>query len=140
MQNIPFYFCNIRIKHLQHTSKTYETLQTYLCNMCFYPCSSIRRNAKQGMGRRRAALSRPLLEASGGGGGDRPSTSFGRCGRRRHKQAERERGDRLAMGTGCLRAIAEGKGLATGAGSCRRALAGRGWEQGDGGELWPNRG
>jgi hypothetical protein len=30
--NILIYFCNIQIKHLQHTS---ETLETYVCNMCF---------------------------------------------------------------------------------------------------------
>ena len=32
--NIPIYFCNIRIKHLQHTS---ETLETDACNMHFSP-------------------------------------------------------------------------------------------------------
>jgi hypothetical protein len=30
--NIPIYFCNIHIKHLQHTSETFET---YACNMHF---------------------------------------------------------------------------------------------------------
>jgi hypothetical protein len=30
--NIPIYFCNIHIKHLQHTS---ETLKTSACNMRF---------------------------------------------------------------------------------------------------------
>jgi hypothetical protein len=29
------YFCNILTKHLRHTSKTSETLETYACNMCF---------------------------------------------------------------------------------------------------------
>jgi hypothetical protein len=33
--NIPIYFCNIDIQHLQYTSKTSETLQTYSCNMRF---------------------------------------------------------------------------------------------------------
>jgi hypothetical protein len=33
MCNIPIYFCNIRMKHLQHNSKTSETLKTYGCNM-----------------------------------------------------------------------------------------------------------
>jgi hypothetical protein len=32
MCNIPIYFCNIHMKHLQHTS---ETIETYSCNMCF---------------------------------------------------------------------------------------------------------
>ena len=32
--NIPIYFCNIRMKHLQHT---YETLKIYVCNMSFSP-------------------------------------------------------------------------------------------------------
>jgi hypothetical protein len=27
------YFCNIRMKHLQHTSKIYETFKLYTCNM-----------------------------------------------------------------------------------------------------------
>ena len=31
--NIPIYFCNIVIKHLQHTSETSKTLKTYACNM-----------------------------------------------------------------------------------------------------------
>ena len=30
--NISIYFCNIDIKHVQHT---YETLETYVCNMLF---------------------------------------------------------------------------------------------------------
>jgi hypothetical protein len=33
MSNILIYFCNIGIKHLQHVSKTSETLETYVCNM-----------------------------------------------------------------------------------------------------------
>ena len=28
--NIPIYFCNIRMKQLKHTSKTTETLETYI--------------------------------------------------------------------------------------------------------------
>jgi hypothetical protein len=32
MCNIPIYFCNIDIKHLQHT---FETLETYACNIRF---------------------------------------------------------------------------------------------------------
>ena len=34
--DIPIYFCNIRINHLQRTSETSETLKTYACNMCFF--------------------------------------------------------------------------------------------------------
>jgi hypothetical protein len=30
--NISIYFCNIHVKHLQHT---FETLETYICNMRF---------------------------------------------------------------------------------------------------------
>jgi hypothetical protein len=33
MCNIPIYFCNILIKHLQHISKTSETFKMYACNM-----------------------------------------------------------------------------------------------------------
>jgi hypothetical protein len=41
--NISIYFCNIRMKQLQHTYKTLETHETYACNMRFqhvaiYPC------------------------------------------------------------------------------------------------------
>jgi len=35
--NIPIYFCNIRMKYLQRTSKTSETLERYACNMHFSP-------------------------------------------------------------------------------------------------------
>jgi hypothetical protein len=37
--NISICFCNIRIKHLQHTSKTSETFRMYACNMHQVPCS-----------------------------------------------------------------------------------------------------
>jgi hypothetical protein len=33
--NISIYFCNIRMKHLQHTSKMSEILQTYTWNIHF---------------------------------------------------------------------------------------------------------
>jgi hypothetical protein len=33
--NISIYFYNIHTKPLQHTSKTYETIETYACNMRF---------------------------------------------------------------------------------------------------------
>jgi hypothetical protein len=33
--NISIYFCNIHIKHLQHSDETFETLETYFCNICF---------------------------------------------------------------------------------------------------------
>jgi hypothetical protein len=32
MCNTPIYFYNIHMKHLQRTSKTYETLEIYACN------------------------------------------------------------------------------------------------------------
>ena len=35
MCNIPIYFCNIDIQHLQRTSETSEALETYYCNMRF---------------------------------------------------------------------------------------------------------
>jgi hypothetical protein len=33
--NIPIYFCNISMTHLQHTSETSETFEIYACNMRF---------------------------------------------------------------------------------------------------------
>jgi hypothetical protein len=33
--NIPIYFCNISMAHLQHTSETSETFEIYACNMRF---------------------------------------------------------------------------------------------------------
>jgi hypothetical protein len=33
--NILIYFCNDDIKHLQHTSETPKTLESYVCNMLF---------------------------------------------------------------------------------------------------------
>ena len=35
MNNILIYFCNIKMKHLQHQDETSETLETYSCNMGF---------------------------------------------------------------------------------------------------------
>jgi hypothetical protein len=35
MCNIPIYFCNIQMKHMQHPNETSETLQTYTCNIRF---------------------------------------------------------------------------------------------------------
>jgi hypothetical protein len=35
MCNISIYFCNTNIKHLQHTSGTFEILETYICNTLF---------------------------------------------------------------------------------------------------------
>jgi hypothetical protein len=35
MCNILIYFCNIKMKHLQHPDKTFETIKTYACNMGF---------------------------------------------------------------------------------------------------------
>jgi hypothetical protein len=31
--HIPFYFCNIYTKHLQHTSEISATIETYVCNI-----------------------------------------------------------------------------------------------------------
>jgi hypothetical protein len=33
MQHPPIYFCNIKTKQLQHTSETFKTLETYICNV-----------------------------------------------------------------------------------------------------------
>jgi hypothetical protein len=35
MCNISIYFCNIKMKQLQHLDETYETLETYASNMGF---------------------------------------------------------------------------------------------------------
>jgi hypothetical protein len=35
MCNIPIYFCNIQMKHMQHLDETSKTLETYVCNMRF---------------------------------------------------------------------------------------------------------
>jgi hypothetical protein len=35
MCNIPIYFCNIKMKHLQHPGETSETLETYFSNIGF---------------------------------------------------------------------------------------------------------
>jgi hypothetical protein len=34
--NIPIYFYNIHMKHLQHTSESSKTLETYTWNMRFF--------------------------------------------------------------------------------------------------------
>jgi hypothetical protein len=33
VQHSLIYFCNIYMKQLQHTSETFETLETYICNI-----------------------------------------------------------------------------------------------------------
>jgi hypothetical protein len=42
--NFPIYFCNIHMKHLQHSHETSEILEIYSCNMLFQcamsPCCS----------------------------------------------------------------------------------------------------
>ena len=43
MCNIPIYFCNIKMKHLQHTDKPSETLETYSCNIVDKRCSAVHR-------------------------------------------------------------------------------------------------
>jgi hypothetical protein len=35
MCNIPIYFCNIYMKHMQYPDETSETLETYACDMRF---------------------------------------------------------------------------------------------------------
>jgi hypothetical protein len=47
----PNLLCNIRTKHLQHTSETSKTLETYTCNMRFSPYRSSfgQRRAERGM-------------------------------------------------------------------------------------------
>jgi hypothetical protein len=40
--NIMIYFCNNRMKHLQHTSKTSETFEVYTCNMHVSQCGLLR--------------------------------------------------------------------------------------------------
>ena len=35
MCDILIYFCNIDIQHLQHSSETFETIETHACNMQF---------------------------------------------------------------------------------------------------------
>jgi hypothetical protein len=55
MCNISSYFCNIDIQHLQRTSKTSKTLETYYCNMRF------QRNIHLLLGRMEAR--RPELDA-----------------------------------------------------------------------------
>jgi hypothetical protein len=57
--NILIYFCNICMKHLQYTSRTSETLQTYTYNM-----SGVLRN-----------LITALMARSGLGGGGAKSTT-----------------------------------------------------------------
>jgi hypothetical protein len=45
MCNIPIYFYNIHLKHLQHA---YETIEMYTYNMCFFTVSSVRRRGEWG--------------------------------------------------------------------------------------------
>jgi hypothetical protein len=40
--NIPIYFCNIHLKHLQHTFEISETLETYACNIRFQQNLAVR--------------------------------------------------------------------------------------------------
>jgi hypothetical protein len=65
--NIPIYFCNIHTEHLQHTSDTSKTLETYSCNISF------QRNICLLLGRlkahRRGAQCRRVTRSSGGDGG-----------------------------------------------------------------------
>jgi hypothetical protein len=88
------------------------------------------------MGRQRVAPSWPVLETSGGGGGDRPPASFGRAvGHRCCRRAERE------VGIGQQWAlVAGGFWPAAGAGGCQRALPGWGTGRRAGAGRWRCRG
>jgi hypothetical protein len=57
MCNIPIYFFNIRMRHLQHISEIFETLKTYVYNMCFSPFFHMTQ-CRAGDGRFRLASSR----------------------------------------------------------------------------------
>jgi hypothetical protein len=77
MCNITIYFCNIHMKHLQHISKTSETIETYFCNMHF------QRNVSLLLGKIEAHRcvvftggSRPATLVGGG-----PTAVAARCGR-----------------------------------------------------------
>jgi hypothetical protein len=67
--NIPIYFCNVYMEHLQHTSDTSKTLETYSCNISF------QRNICLLLGRlkarRRGARCRRVARSSGGDDGRR---------------------------------------------------------------------
>jgi hypothetical protein len=85
--NIPIYFCNIHMKHLQHTFEISETLQTYACNtrghqrpsvhlgagtgpcLPFLSTSEVDRGAGTGLPRRGASLlCLPFCDGRGGWG------------------------------------------------------------------------
>ena len=109
------------MKHLKHR----------LATCVFHPSSSVRRNAS-GMGRRRAAPSRPLLEESGGSartgrrqalaGMQAAAVAGGRRGRRGHARD----------GAGHRQALAR---RGPGGRACPQVQA-----QVAAGELWPGRG
>jgi hypothetical protein len=46
--NISIYFCNVDIKHLQHTSKISETLEIYVCKILFQRKHLLTASAKGG--------------------------------------------------------------------------------------------
>jgi hypothetical protein len=71
--NIPTYFCNIYIKHLQHTFKTSETLKSYSYNMCFL-C-----NISLLLGRMEAHRHLDFTEGSGIGGACRRQAGGSSC-------------------------------------------------------------
>jgi hypothetical protein len=68
MCNIPIYFCNVDIQHLQHISKISETLKTYYCNMRFQHSICLllgRMEARwHGARRRRGARCREVAQRS----------------------------------------------------------------------------
>jgi hypothetical protein len=122
--------CNIHKKHLKHPYETFARLQHAFSSFFFRTTQR-----KRGIGGRRAAPSRPLLEVSRGGSAERPPVSFGRdVGCHRRKRAEGKAGTSLRWrrppaGSGRARAWGRGR-------RCRRlsasSLAGRGQEEGPG--------
>jgi hypothetical protein len=53
---IQIYFCNIKMKHMQHTSETHKT---YRCNMCSSTCCTIMEARSRGARHRHRARGRP---------------------------------------------------------------------------------
>jgi hypothetical protein len=108
------YFCNIRMKHLQRTSQTSETLESYACNMRFSPFFFR-------MTQRRAGDEQSdLLEVSEGAAGTGRRWAFGRaegCCRRRREEREAKTGQQWAQ---AAVVVWPGEGREEGAGRKRR--------------------
>jgi hypothetical protein len=79
--NIPIYFYNIRIKHLQHTSETSGILETYTYNMrcsLFFSCTT-QRGAEDGQAKG-SAVTTPSGDKRRGWQGQAISELWPRCG------------------------------------------------------------